>query len=94
MLELDGVTYHFHQMGHPLRLVEAVTAYVTFLAAGAVLHTRGDAKGLTTGASMWGSAAIGVCIGIGPWPLALMTTLIGIMILWLLRKADPLPSVQ
>lgn len=54
----------------PIRLVEAVTAGIAFLAAGVVVYTRGDVKGLTTGASMWLSAAIGLSAGLGMWPLA------------------------
>lgn len=78
----------------PLRLVEAVTAGVAFLAAGVVVYTRGDAKGLTTGASMWVSAAIGVSAGLGMWPLAIVATIIGIIILWILRKAEYVTGVK
>lgn len=70
----------------PIRLVEAVTAGVAFLAAGVVVYTRGDVKGLTTGASMWLAGAIGLAAGLGLWPLALMGSALGIVILWILRK--------
>ncbi|CAI9406185.1 Protein SrpB [Pleomorphomonas sp. T1.2MG-36] len=69
----------------PIRLVEAVTAGITFLAAGVIVFTKGDVKGLTTGASMWLSGAIGLACGLGLWPVALLASFAGIVILWLLR---------
>jgi putative Mg2+ transporter-C (MgtC) family protein len=72
----------------PLRLIEAVTAGIAFLAAGVIFQTRGDVKGLTTGASLWLSGAIGLCVGLGMWLVALAATGAGIVILWLLRKTE------
>ncbi len=72
----------------PVRLIEAVTAGIAFLAAGVVFQMRGDVKGLTTGASMWLSGAIGLCVGLGMWLVAMLATVTGILILWLLRKAQ------
>ena len=43
----------------PVRVVEAVTAGVAFLAAGSILFARGEVQGLTTGAGMWLAGAIG-----------------------------------
>ncbi|QHQ35315.1 MgtC/SapB family protein [Algicella marina] len=69
----------------PLRLIEAVTAGVAFLAAGSIL-TKGDTiKGLTTGASMWLAGAIGLAVGTGNATLALMAAVLGVVILRLLR---------
>lgn len=72
----------------PIRLIEAVTAGIAFLATGVIIYTRGDVKGLTTGASMWLSGAIGLCVGFGMWVVAFAATMIGIIILWLLRKTE------
>ncbi|WP_117192456.1 MgtC/SapB family protein [Rhizobium terrae] len=72
----------------PIRLIEAVTAGIAFLAAGVVFQMRGDVKGLTTGASMWLSGAIGLCAGLGMWIVAIAATVCGIVILWLLRKTQ------
>jgi putative Mg2+ transporter-C (MgtC) family protein len=69
----------------PIRLVEAVTAGITFLAAGVIVFTKGDVKGLTTGASMWLSGAIGLACGLGIWSIALVASLAGVIVLWLLR---------
>ncbi|WP_018690297.1 MgtC/SapB family protein [Ahrensia kielensis] len=72
----------------PIRLVEAVTNGVAFLAAGIVVFTQGKVKGLTTGASMWISAAIGLAAGLGYWPIALITTLLGVIVLAFLRRVQ------
>jgi putative Mg2+ transporter-C (MgtC) family protein len=78
----------------PIRLVEAVTAGIAFLAAGVVVYTRGDVKGLTTGASMWLSAAIGLSAGLGMWPLALVAAGAGIVVLWTLRRLQVATGIK
>jgi putative Mg2+ transporter-C (MgtC) family protein len=69
----------------PIRLIEAVTAGVAFLAAGVVIFTRGQVHGLTTGAGMWLAGAIGVASGLGLWQIALLATLIALVVLGLLQ---------
>src|SRR5512143_1385199 len=49
----------------PLRVVEAVTAGVAFLAAGTIMVARGQVRGLTTGAGMWLAGAVGLACGLG-----------------------------
>ena len=68
----------------PIRVVEAVTAGVAFLAAGIVIFTRGQVHGLTTGAGMWLAGAIGVSCGLGLWQIALFSTLLALVVLGLL----------
>lgn len=48
----------------PLRIVEAVTGGVAFLAAGMIIFHNGHVKGLTTGAGLWLAAAVGLCCGL------------------------------
>lgn len=61
----------------PIRLVEAATAGVAFLAAGMIVLSRGEVKNLTTGAGMWLAAAIGLGCGLGLWPLAATAAALG-----------------
>ncbi|AJE48205.1 MgtC/SapB family protein [Celeribacter indicus] len=68
----------------PLRLIEAVTSGVAFLAAGLIFVQGGQAKGLTTGAGMWLSGAIGLACGVGNLGLAVMATGLAVVMLWLL----------
>ncbi|MEP9387556.1 MgtC/SapB family protein [Mesorhizobium sp. KR9-304] len=65
----------------PVRVVEAVTAGVAFLAAGVVIFTRGEVHGLTTGAGMWLAGAIGAACGLGLWQIALFSTLLALVVL-------------
>jgi putative Mg2+ transporter-C (MgtC) family protein len=74
------------EQSDPLRLIEAVTSGVAFLAAGSIIVSGGNVMGLTTGAGMWLAGAIGLACGIGALALALMATLIVVPILWSLRE--------
>ncbi|MGD9914079.1 MAG: MgtC/SapB family protein [Rhizobiaceae bacterium] len=69
----------------PIRIIEAVTAGVAFLAAGVVIFTRGEVHGLTTGAGMWLAGAIGVACGLGLWQVALFATVLALVVLSLLH---------
>ncbi|KAA9010222.1 MgtC/SapB family protein [Histidinibacterium aquaticum] len=69
----------------PLRLIEAVTAGVAFLAAGLIFTANGKVKNITTGASMWLAGAVGLACGAGEVPLAAMATVIVITVLVVLR---------
>lgn len=68
----------------PLRVIEAVTAGVAFLSAGAIIRSGGDIKGLTTGAGMWMAGAIGVASGTGFFAVAIMATALVLVIMVLL----------
>ncbi len=72
----------------PLRIIEAVTGGVAFLAAGMIVFSQGKVHGLTTGASMWLAAAIGVATGIGLWSVALMATVLGLLIIRIVMFAE------
>jgi len=73
------------QRTDPLRLIEAVTAGVAFLAAGSIVINRGNVRGITTGASMWLCGAIGLCCGTGDLRLAMIATAMAMVVLYLVR---------
>ena len=72
----------------PLRLVEAITAGVAFLAAGTILLRRGQVQGLTTGAGMWLAGASGLSAGLGLWLVAVLSCLLGAVVLLLARRLE------
>jgi putative Mg2+ transporter-C (MgtC) family protein len=72
----------------PIRVIEAVTAGVAFLAAGAIIQARGQVQGLTTGAAMWLAGAVGVACGGGYYSIALMATVLALLILTALRYLE------
>jgi putative Mg2+ transporter-C (MgtC) family protein len=70
----------------PIRIIEAVTAGVAFLAAGAIIQTRGEVQGLTTGAGMWLAGAIGVTAGAGYYRMAIIATVLAFVIVTVLHE--------
>ena len=70
----------------PLRLIEAVTSGVAFLAAGSIVVSGVSVRGVTTGASMWLCGAIGLACGLGDLSLALLATLLAMTVLWLIHR--------
>ncbi len=90
LLGLELVEYDALQVEHvrvdPMRLVDAVTAGVAFLAAGSIITSGGSVKGLTTGASMWMVGAVGVAAGLGEVMLGGFAVVITLIVLWILRR--------
>lgn len=82
----------------PLRIIEAVTAGVAFLAAGTIIRTADRVRGLTTGAGMWAAGAVGVSAGAGYLILAVMATVVTFVILtvirWIERQFIDRPTLQ
>jgi putative Mg2+ transporter-C (MgtC) family protein len=74
----------------PIRLVEATTAGVAFLAAGLIFFAKGEVHGLTTGAGMWLAGAIGLAVGLGFWQIASFATLLALVVLGLLQYKSKL----
>ena len=72
----------------PIRIVEAVTGGVAFLAAGLIVFTGDKVKGLTTGAGLWLSAAVGLAVGLGLWPLAGLSTGLALLVMRALVRAE------
>ena len=69
----------------PLRLVNAVTSGVAFLAAGMIVFSRGKVRGLTTGTSLWLAAAVGLSSGFGMWLMAAVSTILALFIIGAIR---------
>jgi putative Mg2+ transporter-C (MgtC) family protein len=65
----------------PTRLAQGVITGVGFLGAGTILHRRNDVVGLTTAATIWMSAAVGMAAGAGEMGLAVAGTVVGLVVL-------------
>ncbi|MGR3593531.1 MAG: MgtC/SapB family protein [Limimaricola soesokkakensis] len=74
----------------PLRLIEAVTSGVAFLAAGIIFTAKGEVRNITTGASLWLAGAVGLGCGAGQIPLAAMASVMVVIVLMLLREVERL----
>ena len=63
------------------RVAAQIVTGVGFLGAGAVLQSKGNVRGLTTAASIWLVAAIGMAVGTGLYFLAIFTTTLSTFLL-------------
>jgi len=77
--------------GSTARIAAQIVTGVGFLGAGALIQDRRGVHGLTTAATIWLVASIGMACGAGFHDLAVVSTLIAIIVLaGLLRLAKPL----
>lgn len=69
------------------RLTAQIVSGIGFLGAGAILTTRSDTiSGLTTAATIWGVAGLGIAVGMGLYYLAIVTCLIILIVLYVLKR--------
>jgi putative Mg2+ transporter-C (MgtC) family protein len=77
----------------PTRIIHGVVTGVGFLGAGSILRTEGYVHGLTTAASVWIVAAIGVAVGVHAYGLAIAGTVLALIVLegyrWVERFLSP-----
>lgn len=72
----------------PARVAYGVMGGVGFLGAGAIMRFGVGVRGLTTAASLWCTAAVGLAAGFGMYVLATLTAVLVLLILWGLRSLD------
>jgi putative Mg2+ transporter-C (MgtC) family protein len=66
----------------PSRVASYVVSGIGFLGAGAIIRHGINVRGLTTAASLWVVAAIGIAVGVGMYGLAIGITVLVIVALW------------
>ena len=71
----------------PTRIAAQIVSGIGFLGAGAIIRQGLSVRGLTTAASLWLVAAVGVAAGAGYWEGALIATLGSLLALGPLRVA-------
>lgn len=71
-------------------LIQGVVTGVGFIGAGVILRdTKAlDVRGLTTAATVWVTAALGVACGLGAWPTVLVGTAFALILLALLKPVE------
>jgi putative Mg2+ transporter-C (MgtC) family protein len=74
----------------PARLAAQVISGIGFLGAGAILRTGSTVSGLTTAASIWVVAAIGLSVGAGFFYPAFLITILVLISLFALNKWEKL----
>jgi putative Mg2+ transporter-C (MgtC) family protein len=78
-------------------VIQGVMAGISFIGAGVILrdHRAGEVTGLTTAATVWVTAALGIACGLGAWVVVAATLALALFVLaglagvdaWLARKA-------
>ncbi len=69
--------YGFSQMADPSRVAAAVVVGIGFVGAGAIIRSgEGYLSGLTTAASIWAVAAIGLATGAGLYVVSAVATIL------------------
>lgn len=76
--------------GDPGRVAAQIVTGIGFLGAGAIVQKseRGYIAGLTTAASIWVTAALGMMVGGGYWTLAIIGMLIAVLCLRVFRYLE------
>ncbi|HEY3195779.1 MAG TPA: MgtC/SapB family protein [Candidatus Dormibacteraeota bacterium] len=72
----------------PTRIAAQIVTGVGFIGAGAILRQGGEIIGLTTAASIWVAAALGMAAGFGFYAIAVFTTFLVIVTLVALRPIE------
>jgi putative Mg2+ transporter-C (MgtC) family protein len=63
------------------RVAAQIVTGVGFLGAGVLIQSRGSVRGLTTAATIWLVAAVGMASGVGAWFLAVFATALATLLL-------------
>ncbi|HEY2187309.1 MAG TPA: MgtC/SapB family protein [Caldimonas sp.] len=75
------------------RVVQGIVTGVGFLGAGVIVKDGLSVTGLTTAASIWASSAIGVLVGVGFYPAAIVLAVLCMLAMtWLQRIEQRLPA--
>ena len=76
--------YGFGAVADPARVAAGIVAGVGFLGAGAIIRRdEGLVAGLTTAATIWAVAAIGLAVGAGLYLVSAVTTVLILIVLYL-----------
>ena len=74
--------------GDPGRLAAQIVSGIGFIGAGTILQSRGRIIGLTSAATLWVVAAVGIAIGARQYTVAVGTTLLILLALLVLRRLE------
>jgi putative Mg2+ transporter-C (MgtC) family protein len=84
-LSIHGFPSSPGEPADPTRIAAQIVTGIGFLGAGAILKYGTSIRGLTTAASLWSAAAIGMAAGAGAWVIAVAGTAIVIVSLGPIR---------
>jgi putative Mg2+ transporter-C (MgtC) family protein len=68
----------------PSRIAAGIVTGIGFLGAGTIIREQASVRGLTTAASLWGVAAIGMALGCGFYKAAIFTAVAIFLVLFVM----------
>ena len=80
--------YGFGSGAVPTMIAAEIVSGIGFIGAGTILHHRGSIRGLTTAASLWSVAAIGMAAGAGMLVTAAVGTVLIVVVLAVLEGVE------
>ncbi len=90
-VEVAAATDNAHD---PLRAVAGIIGGIGFLGAGSIIQSGGKVHGLTTAASIWAAAGLGIACGLGLYDLAgvMFAMMVVVLVVLSALKGDVLPE--
>jgi len=85
ILSIDGFPLMDSNARDSARIAAQIVSGIGFLGAGALIQTRSHIKGMTTAATIWLVAAIGMTVGVKAYSLAIFTSILVFVVLRFLR---------
>lgn len=74
--------------GDPTRVIQGIVTGIGFLGAGVIMREGLSIRGLSTAASIWSTAAIGVTIGLGFYLVAITAAALSILVMGMFRRLE------
>ena len=78
----------------PARLICQVVSGIGFLGAGTIVITKRSVMGLTTAASLWAMAGLGLAVGMGYYEIAAVGFMAIIIVLVVMKKMIHMPALK
>jgi len=72
----------------PLRVFEAMGAFIGIIGAAMIIFSKGEVKNVTTAVNLWLTAVIGIACGAAQWPLVAIAAIISLIVLTVLRVIE------
>jgi putative Mg2+ transporter-C (MgtC) family protein len=83
-----GLIPEFPRIVDPTRIAAQIVTGVGFLGAGSILRQGEAVRGLTTAASIWVAASLGMAVGFGYYVLAIFITVVVVIVLFALKPVE------
>ena len=89
IISLEMVRAGVTVLGDPSRIAANIITGIGFLGAGTIIKLRGtEVHGITTAATLWVTASVGMGVGVGLYIISSVSTIFIILVLTILKKFE------